>query len=316
MALPLGPELKRADSEKLWQVFQKYASIDKAGEKFMSGEDFVQKYLGLYQEANYNSEAVKLLAGIVDTSKDGVISFPEFQAFEALLCAPDALYKTAFQLFDTNGNGMVSFDKFFYCIHFSSDEFSEVIQQTSLYQRLPFDLDSDLMKLYFGKDKKRIISFPEFSQLLHGETLRLVLWWHDIMVVWGCSLKDFHEEHALQAFRRFDKRGQGFISALDFNDIMVSIKSHLLTPVVRMNLVAVSTLFSWLPDSKAYMSKTSGIARGSEAAGGGLGGRPVSFPYFVAFISLLQNMELIKKIYLNATVGDRLAEVTKGDILH
>jgi hypothetical protein len=38
-----------------------------------------------------------------------LISFPEFQAFEGLLCVPDALYKTAFQLFDTNGNGVVNF---------------------------------------------------------------------------------------------------------------------------------------------------------------------------------------------------------------
>ena len=29
------------------------------------------------------------------------------QAFEGSLCVPDALYKTAFQLFDTNGNGTV-----------------------------------------------------------------------------------------------------------------------------------------------------------------------------------------------------------------
>ena len=36
-----------------------------------------------------------------------VISYQ--QAFEGSLCVPDALYKTAFQLFDTNGNGTVSF---------------------------------------------------------------------------------------------------------------------------------------------------------------------------------------------------------------
>jgi hypothetical protein len=50
-----------------------------------------------------------LLANIADTSKDGLISFSEFQAFEGLLCLPDALYKTAFQLFDKNGNGSVTF---------------------------------------------------------------------------------------------------------------------------------------------------------------------------------------------------------------
>lgn len=53
-------------------------------------------------------------------------------------------------------------------------------------------------------------------------------------------MQDFHEEYAMEAFRRYDKDSSGFISALDFQDIMVSIKSHLLTKEVRANLVAVS----------------------------------------------------------------------------
>jgi Ca2+-binding EF-hand superfamily protein len=54
-------------------------------------------------------ESVYLLGGIADSNKDGSISFSEFIAFEGLLCQPDALYKTAFQLFDKNGNGQVNF---------------------------------------------------------------------------------------------------------------------------------------------------------------------------------------------------------------
>ena len=41
----------------------------------------------------------------------------------------------------------------------------------------------------------------------------------------------------------------------------------------------------------------------------------VSYPYFVAFISLLNNIELIKKIYLNATNGSRTVEITKGGLV-
>lgn len=81
----------------------------------MTPEDFIIKYLKILEGRNYNIDTLKLLASIVDTSKDGLISYPEFQAFEGLLCAPDALYKTAFQLFDTNGNGMVSFRKYYFC---------------------------------------------------------------------------------------------------------------------------------------------------------------------------------------------------------
>jgi hypothetical protein len=99
-------------------------------------------------------------------------------------------------------------------------------------------------------------------------------------------LQDFHEEYAVEAFRRYDQTGSGFITAVDFQDIMMNIKSHLLTDEVKANLVA--------------------------AASGGQAGKRVSFPYFMAFNSLLNNMELIKRIYLNATNGTRNQEVTKG----
>lgn len=53
-------------------------------------------------------------------------------------------------------------------------------------------------------------------------------------------LQDFHEEYAKVAFKRYDPEGTGFISALDFNDIILSVKSHLLTPDVKANLIAVT----------------------------------------------------------------------------
>jgi len=122
----------------------------------MTGEDFVRNYLGLLTTPDHNRKSVKLIGGIIDTSKDGLISFPEFQAFEGLLCVPDALYKTAFQLFDTNGSGFVSFD-----------EFEEILAHTELHRRIPFDLNGGFIKLYFGKDKKRRVTYMEFSQFLH-----------------------------------------------------------------------------------------------------------------------------------------------------
>lgn len=48
-----------------------YASIEKNGEHFMTPGDFVQKFLGNYQDPNYNPKTVDLLGSILDTSKDG-----------------------------------------------------------------------------------------------------------------------------------------------------------------------------------------------------------------------------------------------------
>ena len=96
------------------------------------------------------------------------------QAFEGSLCVPDALYKTAFQLFDTNGNGTVcsghilrslSLNKA--SVQVSLDEFVGILSKTTLHQKIPFNFDCDFVKLYFGKEGKRDITYSEFSQFLH-----------------------------------------------------------------------------------------------------------------------------------------------------
>lgn len=249
--------LKRADPDRLHDIFLKYATTEKDGEPCITSEVFVRKFLGLFDEDDFNKESVELIAGIVDMDKDGLISFPEFQAFEGLLCVPDALYKTAFQLFDTNGNGLVAFE-----------EFMEVMRKTLLHKKLPFNMESVFVSLYFGKDRKRLVTYPEFSQFLH----------------------DFHEEYGVEAFKAKDREGTGFISATDFKDIMLSVKCHLLTTELKTKVINASAF----PQ----------------------GMRKISFPYYMAFITLLNNMELIKRVYLNATHGHRNQEVTKEEFLH
>lgn len=91
------------------------------------------------------------------------------------------------------------------------------MKKTDLQKKIPFNMNSPFMELYFGRNKERLISYGEFGQFLH----------------------DFHEEYAIEAFRRYDKEGTGFITARDFQDIMVNIKSHLLTPQVQSHLIEV-----------------------------------------------------------------------------
>lgn len=55
---------------------------------------------------------------------------------------------------------------------------------------------------------------------------------------------------------------------------------------------------------------------GLQTASGSQGGRKVNFPYFIAFNSLLNNMELVKRIYLNVTSGHRTQEVSKEEFMH
>ncbi|XP_035285380.1 calcium-binding mitochondrial carrier protein Aralar2 isoform X2 [Anguilla anguilla] len=221
----------------------------------MSPEDFVCRFLHAHTDVRLSEGAVNLLAGVVDQTKDGLISFQEFLAFESVLCSPDALFMVAFQLFDKTGNGVATFD-----------DVKQVFGQTTIHQHIPFNWDSEFMQLHFGKERKKHLSYGEFTQFL----LEMQL------------------EHARQAFIQRDKARTGTITALDFRDIMVTIRPHMLTPFVEESLVAV--------------------------AGGGTS-HQVSFSYFSGFNSLLNNMELMRKIYSTLAGSRKDVEVTKEEFI-
>ncbi|TPP57892.1 Calcium-binding mitochondrial carrier protein Aralar1 [Fasciola gigantica] len=75
----------------------------------MTPKDFVIRFLHLVDEENYNEATVECLARAADTTKDGLISFDEFVAFEAILCTADAPYMLAFEIFDRKGQGCLDF---------------------------------------------------------------------------------------------------------------------------------------------------------------------------------------------------------------
>ncbi|NWW44409.1 CMC2 protein, partial [Pedionomus torquatus] len=246
---------KRADPAELKTIFLKYASVEKNGEFFMSPNDFVTRYLKIIGDGLPNANTVQLLAGVVDQTKDGLISFQEFVAFESVLCAPDALFIVAFQLFDKTGKGEVTFE-----------DAKQVFGQTTIHQHIPFNWNSEFVQLHFGKDRKRHLTYAEFTQFL----LEIQL------------------EHAKQAFVQRDNAQAGRVTAMDFRDIMVTIRPHMLTPFVEECLVA---------------------------AAGGTTSHQVSFSYFNGFNSLLNNMELIRKIYSTLAGNRKDVEVTKEEFV-
>lgn len=66
-----------------------------------------------------------------------LISFQEFLAFESVLCAPDALFIVAFQLFDKTGTGTVSygtswFERLLLCVKWKRTPANLMIDYTML----------------------------------------------------------------------------------------------------------------------------------------------------------------------------------------
>uniref|UniRef100_A0A8C8K7R9 EF-hand domain-containing protein n=1 Tax=Oncorhynchus tshawytscha TaxID=74940 RepID=A0A8C8K7R9_ONCTS len=252
--------LKETQSDTVYFCFnpspQHASVVDADGEKLMTPGDFVQKYLGLHTQIHHNPKTVQLIAGVADTTKDGLISFQEFLAFESALCVPDALFIVVFQLFNKTGTGDISFENV-----------RDIFSQTTVHHHIPFNWDCEFICLHFGHDRKKSLGYLEFTQFL----------------------QELQLEHARQAFAQKDKNKSGTISAMDFSDIMATIRHHMLTVFVEENLVS---------------------------AAGGSTSHMVSFSYFNAFNALLNNMELIRKIYSTLAGTRKDTQVTQEEFAH
>ncbi|XP_024260891.1 calcium-binding mitochondrial carrier protein Aralar1 isoform X4 [Oncorhynchus tshawytscha] len=142
----------------------------------------------------------------------------------------------------------------------------DIFSQTTVHHHIPFNWDCEFIRLHFGSDRKKNLSYLEFTQFL----------------------QELQLEHARQAFAQKDKSKSGTISAMDFSDIMATIRHHMLSPFVEENLVS---------------------------AAGGSTSHMVSFSYFNAFNALLNNMELIRKVYSTLAGPYKDTLVTKEEFV-
>lgn len=95
----------------------------------------------------------------IDVASVVEITITEFVNFESLLLASDSLYRLAFQLFDRHGQGFITFE-----------DFQTVISATKKFKEFPFNFDSEFVRMHFGVNRQRHITYKEFTQILLGNS--------------------------------------------------------------------------------------------------------------------------------------------------
>ncbi len=135
-----------------------------------------------------SQDSFMLMFDLADADSDGVISESEYYLFVTLLAGSREQLFAAFELFDSDGNGKVTFD-----------EFKSIIQANKKDSNAKMDMESNgLVQYFFGKNKKKELSFEEFSTFLD-------------------TLKD---EILKQEFLAYDVENKGMISVEAFSQLI------------------------------------------------------------------------------------------------
>ncbi|KAF9926610.1 mitochondrial aspartate-glutamate transporter agc1 [Linnemannia zychae] len=199
-------------SERYKRIFQKFASIEKNGEKFMTKDDFISAIAPGEDYSKLQKAQYGILFNVADQSKSGVLSMSDFTVFENLLTRPDADYEIAFRLFDTAGSGKIT-----------RDQFKQILSANIGEDAIPFDFECEWLKLYAGgKTAAHEMPYKEFTQLLKG----------------------LQAERLRQAFKYYDTQATGYITPDEFKKIMIDIAGHKLSDHVLDNLPTLSNVYA------------------------------------------------------------------------
>ncbi|EGG18680.1 EF-hand domain-containing protein [Cavenderia fasciculata] len=198
------------------EAFDKFATATIEGERYMTADDFLKSLTVPEKEARgdellkatLDADKFKILFQIADVDHTGYISFDEYKTFDELMAKPEAEYFLAFKLFDRDGNGTVS-----------KNDFQNVVT-ASLDPSVPFNFESELVNLYFGKGGKSELNYSQFTQLL----------------------KDFQQERIKQEFNHFDTTKTGYIPKDKFAKIVSSVKLRRIPDDIRNKLESIAEL--------------------------------------------------------------------------
>ncbi|KAI8827274.1 mitochondrial carrier domain-containing protein [Fimicolochytrium jonesii] len=154
-------------------------------------------------------QGISVLFKVADRRKRDLISESDFVSFQNVVRGPNAEFEVAFRLFDTNGDGKVTFD-----------QFKQILSSIQGTESVATDFNSEWFTLFVGK-KPRDISYEEFAQLLKG----------------------YQAERLKQEFKHYDSKGSGHIDPQAFRQIMLHVAKHKLSPFVTEHLPSLSQLY-------------------------------------------------------------------------
>lgn len=106
------------------EIFEKYASFEKGGKKYMTADDFFKAITAVgntdaHPRGALDEDKFRVLFRMADEDKNNLITFEEYVNFENIINKPDAEYMLAFTIFDRDGNGKISKCKSLLCCSYS-----------------------------------------------------------------------------------------------------------------------------------------------------------------------------------------------------
>ncbi|KIY50427.1 mitochondrial carrier [Fistulina hepatica ATCC 64428] len=192
------------------RIFDTHAKVDANGVKFLDVESFVNAIAPADDLEKIGRHHFAKLFRIADASRRGLVSWDDFTVFETLLKRPDAPYWMAFQYFDVDQSGYITYDEF-------KTVFSSLLGQDSM----PFDFESDWVKLHLGKKMgTHVLGYTEFTQLMKG----------------------LQAERLRQAFKYLDADQDGLILPEQFKRIILETAAHKLSNSVIERLPTLCTV--------------------------------------------------------------------------
>ncbi|KAF8665365.1 hypothetical protein AX16_000384 [Volvariella volvacea WC 439] len=201
--------VKESELKRWRRTFEANAKVVN-GEKFLDHDSFVSAIAPKGDLTKIGRAQFGLLFRVADTSRRGLVSWEDFTVFQTLLKRPDADYWMAFQYFDVDNSGYITFD-----------EFKNVFSANVGSDALPFDFDCDWVKLYLGtKNGTHVLGYNEFTQLMKG----------------------LQGERLRQAFKYLDEDQDGYIRPDQFKRIILEIAGHKLSDAVIDRLPTLCTL--------------------------------------------------------------------------
>ncbi|KAL2260628.1 hypothetical protein VTK26DRAFT_5305 [Humicola hyalothermophila] len=186
--------------------FNRHAVKDaETGELYLGREQFIDAVAPPHEDYHkIKREQYSILFHVADRTRKGRVTLADWAYFENILSKPDAEYEIAFRLFDVDRLGIVKYE-----------DFRKLYELNKGPDSLPFDWDSEWVRLYSGgKSKRHSMDYQQFSQMLRG----------------------LQGERVRQAFHYFDKDRDGFIEPDEFAHIIKETARHKLSDHLLENL--------------------------------------------------------------------------------